>query len=94
MDMQSTLTHEGDLMIVKSMQDVQPVLDSCKNRFDAGAVGTKDVKHAASFPMVVIEAYMNRVGITFQEFLRDKSHIKTMLNDKSLQGFRIWQGTV
>ncbi len=94
MDMQSTLTHEGDLMIVKSVQDVQPILDSCKNRIDAGATGSKDIKHAASFPMVVIEAYMNRMNITFQEFLRDKSHVKAMLNDKSLQGFRIWQGAV
>lgn len=94
MDMQSTVTHDGDLMIVKSMQDCQPILDSCKNRIEAGATGTKDVKHAASFPMVVIESYMNRLGITFEEFLRNKEHVKNLLNDKGLQGFRIWQGAV
>lgn len=94
MEMQSNITHSGDLMIVQSVQDCQPILDSCKNRIEAGATGSKDVKHAASFPMVVIEAYMNRLGITFQEFLRDKEHVKTMLNDKSLEGFRIWKGAV
>ena len=94
MDMKSTLTNDGDLMIVHSTQDCQPILDSCKSRVEAGAIGSKDVKHAASFPMVLIEAYMNRLGITYQEFLRDKEHIKSMLNDKSLEGFRIWKGAV
>lgn len=94
MDMQSTLKSEGDLMVVHSIQDVQPILDSCKNRIDANATGSKDVKHAASFPIVVIEQYLNRTGITFAEFLCNKIHVKNMLNDKSLQGFRIWQGAV
>lgn len=92
MDMQSTLISQDDLMIVKSIQDCEPILNECKNRIDANATGSKDVKHAARFPMVVIEAYMNRMNITFAEFLRNKEHVKSMLNDKSLQGFRIWQG--
>jgi len=94
MEMQSTLHSQDDLMIVKSMQDVQPIVDSCRDRIEAGATGSKDMKHAASIPMVIIEAYMNRLGISFQEFLRDKEHIKTMLNDKSLEAFRIWKGAV
>ena len=94
MVMQSTLSNDGDLMIVKSVQDCEPILNECKNRIDANATGTKDVKHAARFPMVVIEKYLNATGITFEEFLRNKIHVKNMLNDKSLQGFRIWQGAV
>lgn len=94
MDMQSTLKNEGDLMIVHSTQDCEPILNECKNRIDANATGSKDTKHAARFPMVVIEKYINAAGITFEEFLRNKIHIKNMLNDKSLQGFRIWQGAV
>ena len=94
MEMRSTLHAQDDLMIVKSMQDVQPIVDSCRDRIEAGAIGSKDMKHAASIPMVIIEAYMNRLGISFQEFLRDKEHIKTMLNDKSLEAFRIWKGAV
>jgi len=92
--MLSHLSVQDDLMVVKSMQDVQPILQSVKDKVEVGDVGTKDMKHAATIPMVVIEAYMNRVGLTFQEFLRDKEHIKAMLNDKSLEGFRVWKGAV
>jgi hypothetical protein len=92
--MLSHLSVQDDLMVVKSMQDVQPILQSVKDKVEVGDVGSKDMKHAATIPMVVIEAYMNRVGLTFQEFLRDKEHIKSMLNDKSLDGFRVWKGAV
>jgi hypothetical protein len=92
--MLSHLSVQDDLMVVKSMQDVQPILQSVKDKVEVGDVGSKDMKHAATIPMVVIEAYMNRVGLTFQEFLRDKEHIKAMLNDKSLEGFRVWKGAV
>jgi len=92
--MLSHLSVQDDLMVVKSMQDVQPILQSVKDKVEVGDVGSKDMKHAATIPMVIIEAYMNRVGLTFQEFLRDKEHIKSMLNDKSLEGFRVWKGAV
>ena len=92
--MLSHLSVQDDLMVVKSMQDVQPILQSVKDKVEVGDVGSKDMKPAATIPMVVIEAYMNRVGLTFQEFLRDKEHIKSMLNDKSLDGFRVWKGAV
>jgi hypothetical protein len=94
MEMQTSLNVHDDLMVVKSMQDVEPILMACKEKVEAGDVGGKELKHAATIPMIVIESYMNRVGLTFQEFLRDKEHIKCLLNDKSLEGFRIWKGAV
>lgn len=92
--MESRVFAQDELMIVKSVQDVEPILNACKERVETGNVGGTDMKHAASFPMVLVEAYMNRLGITFQEFLQNKEHIKTMLNDRSLEGFRIWKGAV
>lgn len=93
--MLSHLSVQDDgFIVVKSMQDVQPILEAVKEKVEVGDVGTKDMKHAATIPMVIIESYMNRVGLTFQEFLRDKEHIKCLLNDKSLEGFRIWKGAV
>lgn len=93
--MLSNLSVQDDgLIVVKSMQDVQPILQTVKEKVEVGDVGSKDMKHAATIPMVIIENYMNRVGLTFQEFLRDKEHIKCLLNDKSLEGFRIWKGAV
>jgi hypothetical protein len=94
MEMHSTIHSQDDLMIVKSMQDVQPIMEDCKQRVEAGATGSSELKHAAQIPMVIIENYMNRLGISFNEFLHNKEHVRTMLNDKSLEAFRIWKGAV
>jgi len=92
--MQTRVVSQGDKVIVQSFQDTTEILDSVKERIDQGNTGSHDMKHAATIPMVIIESYINRTGITFTEFMRDKEHIKALLNDKSLEGFRIWKGKV
>ena len=92
--MQTRVVNQGDKVIVQSFQDTTEILDSVKERIDQGNTGSHDMKHAATIPMVIIESYINRTGITFTEFMRDKEHIKALLNDKSLEGFRIWKGKV
>lgn len=94
MEMQTRVVSQGDKVIVQSFQDTTEILDSVKERIDQGNTGSHDMKHAATIPMVIIESYINRTGITFTEFMRDKEHIKALLNDKSLEGFRIWKGKV
>lgn len=94
MEMQTRVVSQDDKVIVQSFQDTTEILDSVKERVDQGNTGSHDMKHAATIPMVIIESYINRAGITFTEFMRDKEHIKTLLNDKSLEGFRIWKGKV
>lgn len=93
-DMQTSFAHESGLLIVKNVQDVEPILQNCKERSAEGMHGSGEMKHAASFPMVLIEAYCNKANITFQEWLKNKDHIKSMLNDPDLSGFRIWPGRV
>ncbi len=92
--MQTRVVSQGDKVIVQSFQDTTEILDSVKERVEHGNTGSHDMKHAATIPMVIIESYINRTGITFTEFMRDKEHIKALLNDKSLEGFRIWKGKV
>jgi hypothetical protein len=94
MEMQTRVVSQDDKVIVQSFQDTTEILDSVKERIDQGNTGSHDMKHAATIPMVIIESYINRTGITFTEFMRDKEHIKALLNDKSLEGFRIWKGKV
>jgi hypothetical protein len=94
MEMQTRVVSQGDKVIVQSFQDTTEILDSVKERVEHGNTGSHDMKHAATIPMVIIESYINRTGITFTEFMRDKEHIKALLNDKSLEGFRIWKGKV
>lgn len=94
MDMQTQFHAQDESIVVASAQDVEPIIDSCRDRQDRGMVGSSEMRHAARIPMVVIEHYCNRLGISFQDWCRDKSHVKRMLNDPDLKAFRIWHGAV
>jgi hypothetical protein len=50
------------------------------------------MRHAARFPMVVVERYCNEKGITFEEWMSNPEHAKAMLNDSALSAFRVWEG--
>ena len=41
-----------------------------------------------------MELYKQKWGITHHEFMANPVHIRRMLNDPDLQGFRIWEGRV
>lgn len=85
------------LSTVKRSQDVEPILEDVKQRRSLGATHSKGPDnhwHVASFPFVVVEAYCNRAGITFAEFMRNEDHVARMLADSDLRGFRIHEGRV
>lgn len=75
-------------------QDVTPIADFTKGMQAMGMTGSKDLKHAAEIPMLVVENYMTRHGITFEEFCAEPKHGKALLNDPALAAFRIWEGRV
>ena len=75
-------------------QDVRPIVDYAQGMQAAGLTGSKDMKHAAEIPMVVVENYMARVGINFEEFCKSQEHGKALLNDPALKAFRVWEGRV
>lgn len=75
-------------------QDVAPIVDYAHGMQAIGLTGSKDMKHAAEIPMVIVENYMNRLGINFEQFCADESHGKALLNDPALSAFRIWEGRV
>ncbi|HZF98245.1 MAG TPA: hypothetical protein VEY92_08390 [Pseudoxanthomonas sp.] len=54
------------------------------------------MKHAAKLPFALIEKYLaDHPGVTMQDMMRANSpHIREMLNDPALSGFRIWRGKV
>lgn len=90
--MQTQFSQEGDVVTVASTQDVQPIIDSCKDL--RGLQQGKEMKLAARLPMVIVEAYCHRHNITFEEWTRNKIHVKNMLNDRGLKSFRVWEGRV
>ena len=57
---------EDDNLHVKTVQDVQPILDLNKAQRNSGHGkfdGIGDIIHVARVPMVVIEEWMNKYGI-------------------------------
>ena len=79
---------------VASSQDVEAVLDEAKARHNAGLHGSNEMRHAAQLPYIIIEAYCNDKGITFDEWMANSAHVNAMLNDPSLSHFRVWKGRV
>lgn len=85
--------HDGNMTVQRS-QDCTPIAERTKAMHNAGEHGTSDMKLAASLPFVMVEKYCNDNDIEFAEFMRNKEHIKRMLNDPALSHFRVWKGRV
>ena len=82
----------GGNLIVNRIQDVEPIVNDAAARRQVGAVGSSDMKLAATIPQVIVEQYMATNGITFREFCQNDEHVKRMLNDPALSAFRVWEG--
>lgn len=95
MDLITTgLVHDGKNITERRSQDVSPILDHTTRLRNNGEVGSSEFRHAAKVPKAVIETYCTTRGITFQEFMNNEAHIRALLNDPDLSGFRIWKGRI
>lgn len=70
---------------VKRTQDVEPIIESV-NRIRT-LTPSKEMRHVARFPMVIVEHYCNQHGITFAEWMRNPVHAERMLQDRDLSKF-------
>lgn len=86
--------HADGSVTFESVQDCTPILEHATALHNEGLHGSSDFKHAASLPFVVVEKYCNDNHILLSEFMSNREHVKRMLNDPSLAGFRIWKGRV
>lgn len=75
-------------------QDVTDVLESCKARHNAGAMGANGNRHYGQIPETIIERYCAQQGVTLRDFIQNPEHSKRLLNDPDLSGFRIYKGRV
>jgi hypothetical protein len=85
--------HNGDATF-QSTQDCTPIFEQTQRLHNAGEHGSSEMKHAARLPQIMVEEYLKVNNILFSEFCANPAHIKRMLNDPSLAGFRIWKGRV
>ena len=91
---QTHISLQGSDLITGTTQDCTPILDDAKARHNIGFHGSKELKHAARIPNVVVEQYCNAQGIEYSECMQNPVHFKRMLNDPALKSFRIWPGAV
>lgn len=89
----ATRYHEADGVIaIERVQDCVPVAEHAAALRERAALGSPDMRLAATLPFVVIEMYCNDRGISFDEFVQNPEHGRAVLNDPALQAFRVWQG--
>jgi hypothetical protein len=77
---------EDDKIIYHTKQDIQPVIEHCKNL--AENKPGKDFRHVAEVPMVIYQKAMR------EGWVKDKAKWKKWLNDPDNKVFRTWQGKV
>lgn len=94
MTMQTRLLTQDDRLIVSASQDCTPIAEHCKALHNEGIHGSSEMRHAASFPKVIVEKYLNENGVTLEQFMNEPIHIKRMCNDPDNAMFRIWPGRV
>lgn len=76
-------------VLIERVQDCTPILERATRLRNEGKHGSKEMRHVAHFPAVVVERYCNLNGISFHEFLANNVHIERMIADRDLSGFRV-----
>jgi hypothetical protein len=91
---QTVVGLEDGALVTGTVQDCTPIAEFAKAAHNAGAFGSSEMRHAARIPMVFIEKYLNDNRITLNEFCKDKTHVRRLLQDPALDHFRIWKGKI
>ena len=88
--------HEDGAITVLGSQDVEPILEWCKERSRTNQTWSesRELKLAAVFPRILVEAYMAAKGIDFNEFITNPVHANNMRNDPALKDFNIEKNCV
>lgn len=89
MDVQTRFHDDDGRLVVERVQDCEPVLESAKRLHNEGVHGSREMRHVARFPKVLVEKYCNQHGITLHEWLVNPVHAERMLNDPDLKYFRV-----
>lgn len=91
----TTVALQDGALVTGTTQDCTPYAERTKAMHNAGYTGpSRDMKLAASIPMVLVEKYLNDNQITLQDLGRSQEHQRRLLGDPALSHFRVWKGAV
>lgn len=85
---------EDDTLVAMSSQDCTAIRDDAIRRHNEGLHGSKEMRHVARIPQVIVEKYCNDNRITFDQFMKDPTHVKRIVQHPDNSLFRIWKGAL
>lgn len=91
-----TRYHEdGDKFHIQTTADVEPVLEHAKALHNEGYHATPGGDHhLASIPVVVLNAWAEKRGVTFDAVMQNITLLREFLNDPDNSGFRVHKGAI
>lgn len=85
----------GDKFVIAKTQDVEAVVEDAKARHNAGATQTgMGDRHAMRVPLILIDAWARKKGLTYGEVMRDQALLKQFVEDPDNADFRVWKGAL
>jgi hypothetical protein len=82
-----------DKVIVERVQDVDPYLKDIKQKKENYKGAIDGVGHyVGTIPGIIIERYLKECGVSYEEFCKDDTHVKRILQDPDYKRFRVWEG--
>lgn len=79
----------------ESVQDVEPVIERAKALHNAGRTRTRmGDRHVASIPIVVIDGWAKRQGLTYRDVMQDQRLMTRFLQDPDNSHFIIDKASV
>lgn len=85
---------DKDETVVAHTERFDGLLDHNAELRNTGQHGSKDMKHVANIPGIMIEKYCLDNGVGWDEFFQEQKHMKALLNDPAMAYFRIAPGQV
>lgn len=86
-----TALQDGAL-VSGSVQDCTPIAEQAKAMHNEGFHGSSDMRLAARIPMIEIEKYLIKTGVSYAEFASSQEHKRRLVMDPANAHFRIWAG--
>ena len=92
--MQTRVHVNEGVVTFESIQDCTPILERASRMHNEGFTGSSEMKYAGRIPDVIVEKYCIDNHLTFREFCVGQEHVKRLMNDPAMAGFRVWKGKI
>lgn len=94
-DSVTTFHDLGDKFVIAKTQDVEAIVEDAKARHNVGATTTgMGDKHAMRVPLIVIDAWARKRGLTYGEVMRSPELLRQLVTDPENGDFRVWKGAL